>query len=60
MFSITADNGGGVGSYSWSFGRKSVEDGIGKDIILPKIAMFVIHFEDRRGSRVNATADQYL
>jgi len=27
---------------------------------LPKNDTFVIHFEDRRGSRVNAAADQYL
>lgn len=39
---------------------RNEEDGIGKEMMVPKKATLAIHFEDSRGSRVKAAPDQYL
>lgn len=41
-------------------GRRKEEVGRGREMIDPKKAMLVIHFEERRGSRVRFAVDQYL
>lgn len=68
MFSVMEESGGGVGLYcgiedeeeaavGWSWKE---EVGTGNEITWPKKAMLAIHFDERRGSRVNAAAGQYL
>jgi hypothetical protein len=52
--------GGGVGRYSFESSNKKEELGTGSEITEPKNAIFANHFEDKRGSRVNAMVCQKL
>lgn len=58
MFSKRIDNGGGEGWKSPLSGSRNDDDGIGSAMTDPKNAILAIHFDDKRGSRVNAVADQ--
>jgi hypothetical protein len=60
VFSRKAGRGGGVGRYNELPGRKNDPSGTGSEMTLPKNAMFAIHLEDSRGSRVREADDQYL
>lgn len=72
MFSRIVESGGGVGWYSWTgsavtveiavlgLERKQEDSGIGREMTDPRKEMLAIHFDERRGSRVSAAADQYL
>ena len=51
---------GGDGWWIAVSGRKKDVVGTGNEITAPKNATFANHFEDSRGSKVSATAAQYL
>jgi hypothetical protein len=57
-FSRNAEIGGGLGRYKELPDSKNDASGMGSEMTLPKNAMFAIHFEDSRGSRVREAADQ--
>lgn len=42
------------------FGRKNEVEGTGKEIMVPKKEMLVIHLVESRGSKVSCAEDQYL
>jgi hypothetical protein len=58
IFSRKEERGGGVGWYKELPGIKKDSSGAGREMTLPKNAIFAIHLEDSRGSRVRGADDQ--
>lgn len=67
-FSVRDESGGGEGLYCGAAVEDEAslgcnwkeETGMGREMTWPKKAMLAIHFDERRGSKVNAAAGQYL